>query len=162
MTTAAALDHAAAGSSHAAAQTCTPRRSSARAKGWSSSVSPGCAPYVAKRTNARASFLVIPFGSARLRVPCLHRGLERLVRIRRRFRHGYRMRFNLALEIGNRRIELRILPLERRVRLIVDDNVRVDAMPLDQPLPLRPVDTHLCRRCNAAVDEVVARREPDL
>src|SRR5690242_991640 len=145
MTTAAALDHAAAGSSQTAARTSTPRRASARAKSWSSSVSPSCLEYVAKRTTGRASSLVIPLRRARLRVPRLHRGLERFVGIRRWRGHRHRVRLDLALQVGDRRVELSVLAEEGGVRLVVDDDVRIDTMSLDEPLPLRTVDARLRR-----------------
>src|SRR3954468_4752060 len=72
------------------------------------------------------------------------------------------MRLDLALQVRDRRVKLRVLAVERRVRLVVDDDVRIDAMAFDQPLPLRSVDAHLRRGSDSAIDEHVARRQPDL
>ena len=48
------------------------------------------------------------------------------------------------------------------MREIVDDDIRLDAMALDQPLALRPVDPGFGGGGDAAVGFEVAAAEPDL
>ncbi len=83
--------------------------------------------------------------------------LERLVRILRRDRFGDRLLLDLLLEILDRRLELRVLALERRVRQVVDDDVGIDAVAFDQPVALRAEDAGFGGGRDAAVDQEVVR-----
>src|SRR5579871_2819132 len=66
--------------------------------------------------------------------------VERLVRIGRGGWDGYRVVVDLPLQIGDRGVKLRVLAGEGGVWQVVHHHVRVDSMPLDEPLPFRSVD----------------------
>src|SRR5580692_9153601 len=66
------------------------------------------------------------------------------------------------LEVADGGVELRVLPVEGRPGEVVHDDVRIDAVALDQPLPLGPVDAGLRRGGDAVVEQEVVRAEPDL
>src|SRR5665647_1748749 len=85
-----------------------------------------------------------------------------LVRVGRVLGHLDRILGDELLEVLDGGLELGVLAVERGVRQIVDDDVRVDAVPLDEPLTLGPINARFRRRGDAAVDEDVRRAEPDL
>src|SRR5438874_10781444 len=58
--------------------------------------------------------------------------------------------------------QLGVLPLEGRVRQVIDHHVWIDAVTLDQPVSFRTEHSGFCGGCNAAVHEEVAGRQPDL
>src|SRR6185312_6609387 len=69
---------------------------------------------------------------------------------------------DFLLQVFDRRVELRVLSGERAMGQVVDDDIGVDAVAFDQPVAVRTKDASLRRRGDAAIDEEVARREPDL
>src|SRR5262245_45990360 len=78
-------------------------------------------------------------------------GPERLLRIGRRTGDVHRVLADLLEQVAYRRLELRVLAVERGARQIVHRDVRIDAVALDQPLAFGPVDAELGRGRDPAV-----------
>ena len=58
-------------------------------------------------------------------------------------------------QVIDRGLQLRVLAHERRVGQVVHDDVRIDAMPLDEPGSLGPKDAKLARAREPVVDQLL-------
>ena len=62
---------------------------------------------------------------------------ERLVRMIGRFGRRARILLYQFLQVFNSCFQLRVMSIEGCVRRIVHDDIRIDTVTLDEPLPLR-------------------------
>src|SRR5271155_3178602 len=71
------------------------------------------------------------------------------------------MLFDLIGEYADGRFQLRVLSFESGVRQVIDNDIRIDAVALDQPFALGAVDAQFSRGSDTLIGQVVARAKPD-
>jgi hypothetical protein len=65
--------------------------------------------------------------------------------------------FHFLLKLPDSRFELSVFACESFVRRVIDDNIRIDSMPLDYPLALRPVAAEFGGGSHSLIKQLIVK-----